>query len=313
MYNTKTSITIPKSRKHKKHRKLKKILKVFILAAILFIISIIAVKYIIKSNSFEGDKKYGVDYLYDQKYLQYNYKIISTLNKKTGNNIDDTDLENPENNDNQNDYNSVVPESEAVTDDFFNDAVFIGDSRTEGFILYNGLSNVTSLTAKGLMVDTAFTRPAINMNGEKLTVMKALSKIKFNKVYIMLGINELGWAYSDIFIKKYAEIVDYIKEINSEAQIYVQSILPVSYEKSSSDKIYNNNNISNYNKLILEMTKDKQVYYLDVAEDIKDEDGNLPVDASLDGIHLKKEYCQKWFEYLKTHTVQSKIVEEGDN
>lgn len=316
MYNTKTSMTIPRSRRHKKHRKIRNIFKFLILAAILFIISIIAVKYITKSNSFEEDKKvnrvysmYGVDYLYNQKYLQYNYKTISTLNKKTGNNIDDTDLENPENNDNQNDYNSIVPESESVTDDYFNDAVFIGDSRTEGFILYNGLSNVTSLTAKGLMVDTAFTRPAINMNGEKLTVMKALSKIKFNKVYIMLGINELGWAYSDIFIKKYAEIVDYIKEINSEAQIYVQSILPVSYEKSSSDKIYNNNNINNYNKLILEMTKDKQVYYLDVAEAIKDDGGNLPVDASLDGIHLKKEYCQKWYDYLKTHTIQSKIEE----
>jgi len=230
-------MTIPRSKRYKKYRKIRNIFKFLILAAILFIISIIAVKYIIKLNSFEGDKKYGVDYLYDQKYLQYNYKIISTLNKKTGNNIDDTDLENPENNDNQNDYNSVVPESESVTDDYFNDAVFIGDSRTEGFILYNGLSNVTSLTAKGLMVDTAFTRPVINMNGKKLTVMEALSKIKFNKVYIMLGINELGWAYSDIFIKKYADIVDYIKEINSEAQIYVQSILPVSYEKSSSDKI----------------------------------------------------------------------------
>ncbi len=317
MYNTKTNITIPRSRRHKKHRKLKYIFKVFILTIILLIISFTAVKYIIKSNSFEDDKKvnhvhsmYGVDSLYNQKYLKYNYRTISSLNKKTGNNIDDTDLENPES---ENGYNPIVPESEAVTDSFFYDAVFIGDSRTEGFILYNGLSYVTSLTAKGLMVDTAFTRPAINMNGEKLTVMKALSKIKFNKVYIMLGINELGWAYSDIFIKKYAEIVNYIKEINSEAQIYVQSILPVSYEKSSSDKIYNNNNIDDYNKLILEMTKDKQVYYLDVAKSIKDDGGNLPVDASLDGIHLKKEYCQKWFEYLKTHTIQSKIEDEGDN
>ena len=309
MYNTckETNIKFSKSREYKKRKKAKKIFIIFILAIILIIFSL-AVKYLLglKSSDLSDINKYGIDYFYNHKYLNYNYSIISLLEEETNNSEDIYSNE-------LNEYTSIVPKSEEVMDDFFNDAVFIGDSRTEGFILYNGLSNVTSLTAKGLMVDTAFTRPAINMNGEKLTVMKALSKIKFNKVYIMLGINELGWAYSDIFIKKYAEIVDYIKEINNDAQIYIQSILPVSYEKSSSDKIYNNKNINNYNELIKEMTEDKQIYYLDVAEAIKDDDGNLPEDASLDGIHLKKEYCQKWYEYLKTHTIQSKTIEKEGN
>lgn len=310
MYNTykKTNIIFSKPKVHKKHRKIRNLFKIFIIIIFLIIILSLAVKYFFssKTNNLERNNKYGIDYFYNQKYLNYNYSIISSL-------VDKGDyLENIENNE-SNEYNSLVPESETVTDDYFNDTVFIGDSRTEGFIMYNGLSNVTSLTAKGLMVDTAFSKPAINMNGEKISVMKALSKTKFNKVYIMLGINELGWAYSDIFIKKYAEIVDYIREINSDAQIYIQSILPVSYEKSSSDKIYNNAKISEYNELIKKMTNDKQVYYLDVAEIIKDKDGNLPADASLDGVHLKKEYCQKWYEYLKTHTVQNEIeIEDGN-
>ena len=309
MYNTykKTNITFSKPRRHKKRRRIRNLFKICIIIILLIIISILAVKYFFsaKSNNLSNNKN-GIDYFYNQKYLNYNYSIISALVDK-GNNS-----ENTENNE-LNEYNSVVPESEAVTDDYFNDAVFIGDSRTEGFIMYNGLSNVTSLTAKGLMVDTAFSKPAINMNGEKISVMKALSKTKFNKVYIMLGINELGWAYSDIFINKYAEIVDYIKEINSEAQIYIQSILPVSYKKSSSDKIYNNDKIREYNELIKKMTNEKQIYYLDVAEAIKDEDGNLPAEASLDGVHLKKEYCQQWYEYLKTHTVQNEIdIKDGN-
>ena len=59
------------------------------------------------------------------------------------------------------------------------------------------------------------------------------------------------------------------------------------------------------------MTKEKQVYYVNVEECLKDEEGNLPEGASTDGVHLKKEYSKKWYEYLKTHTVQYK-VEKND-
>lgn len=282
---------------NKKYKKPKKSIKIFISIVILFIFSVVIVKYINKKSDKDAanvnSEKPSNIYVSDNEDLE---------------NID-TDSKNIEKNDDkeQNEYNPIVPESEIVLDDFFNDAVFIGDSRTEGFIISNNLSNAKSLTVKGLMVDTAFTRPAINMNGEKLTVTKALSKIQFKKVYIMLGVNELGWAYEEVFIKKYTELIDYVKGLNNEAQIYIQSIIPVSYEKSSSDKIYNNKNISNFNKLILKMTKEKQVYYVNVEECLKDEEGNLPVGASTDGVHLKKEYSKKWYEYLKTHTVQDKV------
>jgi len=284
-----------------KYKKSRKSVKIIISIVILIIFSVVIVKYINEKSdkddvSVNSEKPGNID-VSDNENLENSNTDIKIIEKN-----DDKE---------SNEYNPIVPESEIVLDDFFNDAVFIGDSRTEGFIISNSLSNAKSLTVKGLMVDTAFTRPAINMNGEKLTVTKALSKIKFKKVYIMLGVNELGWAYEEVFIKKYAELIDYVKDLNSEAQIYIQSIIPVSYEKSSSDKIYNNKNINNFNKLILKMTKEKQVYYVNVEECLKDEEGNLPEGASTDGVHLKKEYSKKWYEYLKTHTVQDK-VEKND-
>lgn len=284
-----------------KYKKSRKPIKIIISIVILIIFSVVIVKYINEKSdkddvSVNSEKPGNID-VSDNENLENSNTDIKIIEKN-----DDKE---------SNEYNPIVPESEIVLDDFFNDAVFIGDSRTEGFIISNSLSNAKSLTVKGLMVDTAFTRPAINMNGEKLTVTKALSKIKFKKVYIMLGVNELGWAYEEVFIKKYAELIDYVKDLNSEAQIYIQSIIPVSYEKSSSDKIYNNKNINNFNKLILKMTKEKQVYYVNVEECLKDEEGNLPEGASTDGVHLKKEYSKKWYEYLKTHTVQDK-VEKND-
>ena len=64
-------------------------------------------------------------------------------------------------------YSLPVPQSEAVDETYFNDAIFIGNSRTEGFILYSGLANATSYTSRGLMVNTVFTDRVINMNGKK--------------------------------------------------------------------------------------------------------------------------------------------------
>lgn len=56
------------------------------------------------------------------------------------------------------DYSMPVPQSEAVSEEYFDDAVFIGDSRTEGLIMYTDLPNTTAYTDKGLMVDTEIGR-----------------------------------------------------------------------------------------------------------------------------------------------------------
>lgn len=194
---------------------------------------------------------------------------------------------------------------ETANEEYFKDAIFIGDSRTEGFILNNGLTSKTnSYTHKGLTVDTIFTDKIINMNGKRITIMEALKKTYFSKVYIMLGINEIGWVYSDMFINKYEKIIDEIKKINSNCKIYVESIIPVTEKVSNEHRYIKNSKIKEYNSLLKKMTEEKGVYYLNVEEAVINKNGVLPNEAATDGIHLNKEYCEKWFEYLKNHTIR---------
>lgn len=212
----------------------------------------------------------------------------------------DTTDEKPVNN---YDFSKAVPDSNAVEDDYFDNAVFIGDSRTEGLLLNTGLSNAISYTQKGLMVDTVFTSPVVNKNGSKLPVMEALETTDFSKVYIMFGVNETGWPYNDVFIEDYSKIIDKIKTINPSAIIYVQEILPVSNTVSSTHSYIRNEKINEFNSLLREMAEEKQVYYIETASAVSSADGSLPEEAAVDGIHLKKDYCEKWLDYLKTHTV----------
>ncbi len=197
-----------------------------------------------------------------------------------------------------------VHESEPVDNSYFDDAVFIGNSRTEGLKLYSGLTKATFITEVGLTVDSIFTDYCDISGGYKNLAFSELSGREFNKVYIMLGMNELGWVYDDVFKNDYGKIIDKIREINPDALIYIQSILPVSKWKDSNDSTYTIANVDRLNARLRELANEKEVYYVDVAEGIMDEEGFLPYEATLDGVHLVPEYCVKWLDYLKTHTVQ---------
>lgn len=200
------------------------------------------------------------------------------------------------------DFSRPVPLSEPVDNSYFDDAVFIGDSRTEGLITNTGLSNTTSYTYKGLMVDTVFTKPVIRRGENKVSVMDALKTTSFSKIYIMFGINENGWPYNDVFINKYEKIIDAVRDINPDAVIYVQEIMPVTNQVSATHSYIRNGKIAEFNRLLRQMAQEKQVYFIDTASAVAASDGSLPADAAADGIHLKKDYCKKWLDYLKSHT-----------
>ncbi len=186
----------------------------------------------------------------------------------------------------------------------FDDTVaFIGDSRTQGFIMYNGLKKVQDYSYIGLMVDTAISKEFIKTNdGNKITILEDMKNKDIKRVYIMLGINELGWSYPQVFKLKYGELIDEIRKIKPNCTIYVQSIIPVTESKDKSDKIYNNKNINKFNKLIQELSNEKNVKYLDVQSVLVDEKGFLPEEASTDGIHIDIDYCKKWLDYLKNNS-----------
>ncbi len=229
----------------------------------------------------------------------------SSTGGSTGNNSLENSKDNlDKNTENKCDYSVPVPKSEEVGNDYFKDAIFIGNSQIEGFALYSGLSDIRAYFGKGIMVDTVFTKPVIKRNDTKVPIMDAIATdADFSKAYIMLGMNELGWVSIDIFTEKYAKIIDALRDINPNVLIYVQSILPVTKSKSDQDKLYNNQRINKFNDYIRSMCKEKEVYYLNVAQAVSNEYGVLPEEAAFDGVHLKMKYCQKWLEYLKNHTV----------
>ena len=200
----------------------------------------------------------------------------------------------------------TVPENGRVDDSYFSDAVFVGDSRTEGLRMYSGISpSPKFFSGVGLTVTNVFSDQIVQLNGQWLTVADALRQADYNKVYIMLGMNELGWVYESVYAQDYGRIIDVIRETHPDATISVQSIIPVSKWKDTTDpdRIYTNANVVRLQKVLCEMCEEKNVHYVNVAEVMQDENGYLFSEATEDGMHLTQEYCKIWAEYLRTHTV----------
>lgn len=63
------------------------------------------------------------------------------------------------------DFSKPCPESEAVDNSYFEDAAFIGDSRTDGFLIYSGIGCGENLTSNGLSIFKLGTKKALTIDG----------------------------------------------------------------------------------------------------------------------------------------------------
>ena len=205
------------------------------------------------------------------------------------------------------DFAQPVPESGAVEDSYFDDAVFVGDSRTAGFMMYSGVPAGDSLTHTGLSIfDVQNGKQCIKVGKNTYTLPDALALKQYGKIYLCLGVNELGYNNDDLFYQAFCQLVDQIRIDQPDAVIYLQTLIPLNEEviaESGGKSYLKNDHLRVYNELIAKVAADKQVALVDVYSAFADESGALPADASNDGVHLNKSYCVQWLDYLKTPTV----------
>lgn len=197
----------------------------------------------------------------------------------------------------------IVPESEPVEDTYFSDVVFLGDSRTEGFHLYSGLQEGQYLYAVGATVASVFDKATEQTDAGKVPMLDALAKMECGKVYVMLGVNELGWPRTETYYNQYGKLIDRIRQDHPDAEVVIQSLLPVSAVQEAKGTYANNERIAAYNDILLQLAEEKNCPYLNVAEAVTGEDGCLKPELTSDGIHLNKAGCAVWLDYLRTHPV----------
>lgn len=193
----------------------------------------------------------------------------------------------------------TLPYEGAAMKDDFSDACFIGDSRTVGLEMNSDKAKADFFASQGLSIDKVDTELVVELDDGSLgTIADGVAQRQYGRIFIMFGINELGWPYPENFVDKYVDLINTIKELQPNAAIYIESVLPVSPEAAQTNEVFTNDNIDNFNTYVKQAADKTGTIYLDVNSYFKDETGALPEDAAADGIHFVRDYCLKWIDLL---------------
>lgn len=179
--------------------------------------------------------------------------------------------------------------------EYFSDALFIGDSRTVGLSEYGTLRNADYFCSIGL---AAYRIDEEYVNG--YTLRDKLSSKQYGKVYLMLGINEVG-NDPEYTAAAYRRTVDTIKELQPNAIIYLEANLHVA-QWAQTESI-TNAAIDRLNSRIREMADGSRTFYLDVNGVFDDSAGALTSDYTSDGVHVLAKHYQTWCDWLCMNTV----------
>lgn len=195
----------------------------------------------------------------------------------------------------------------ARSDDYFKDALMIGDSRTVGLSLWSPLAGKTNFFCKESMSVFGIMTKELNytgMNGESgpTTLDQLLSTHTYRKIYISLGINEMGYPIMKYY-NGYRALMEKIHAAQPNAIIFIEGNLHVDAAHSQTDATFNNTSMVLRNTAIASLANGRDTFYIDPNKEVCDGNGNLIADYTTDGIHLKAAFYKKWVDVLRDNTI----------
>ena len=197
----------------------------------------------------------------------------------------------------------IVPETDIVTvpsydgdesdrydPKFYTQDLFIGDSISTGLSLYNFLPSKNVFAKVGLNPTSALTKSVETPYGE-INITQMVQNVRPKRVYIMLGSNGIQWLSDKEMINSLGKLTDLILEQESEAEIIIVSVPPVTMEYSFKGQLSSYdimNRIDSYNQSLRGFCKANGFVYSDVYSKLIDGNGYFSSEyAEKDGLHFK--------------------------
>ena len=123
-----------------------------------------------------------------------------------------------------------------------------------------------------------------------------VSFLKPKVIYLMAGINDVDSCSAVLFKELYDSLIYSIQKKVPNTKLVIQNILPVDNVNFSIS--CNNYQIEKYNQIIEGLTYHYKLYMIDLFS-LYIKNGHLKEEMSIDGIHLKPDDYQLWYEALK--------------
>ena len=180
-------------------------------------------------------------------------------------------------------------------------SLLIGDSRAVGLAEYGDLEETDFFADVGMSVYSLWKKEVTVGEHGKIGLEDLLSGAQYDKIYLMLGINELGYD-QDQTIRTYTETVEQIQSLQPDAQVYLMANLHVTQRRAEGDRVYNNENLDAINSRIAQLAGEQELTYLDVNPLFDDDAGALDSQYTSDGVHLLARYDDTWCQWLRENS-----------
>lgn len=167
---------------------------------------------------------------------------------------------------------------------FFDDALFIGDSRMVSSAYYARLGKADYFTDVGMNVFQMFSVTASDDNFDATDLTTLLQNRTYKKIFIMLGINECGYPMSSL-LSAYQEDIDTLKRLQPDATIYLLKVYGVSRSVAESASYFSPQRLQEVNDGIAGLADGKKVHCLDASHLYCDDEGYMKEEYTSDGIH----------------------------
>lgn len=167
---------------------------------------------------------------------------------------------------------------------FFDDALFIGDSRMVSSAYYARLGKADYFTDVGMNVFQMFSVTASDDNFDATDLTTLLQNRTYKKIFIMLGINECGYPMSSL-LSAYQEDIDTLKRLQPDATIYLLKVYGVSRSVAESASYFSPQRLQEVNDGIAGLADGKKVHCLDASRLYCDDEGYMKEEYTSDGVH----------------------------
>lgn len=117
-------------------------------------------------------------------------------------------------------------------------------------------------------------------------------------VYLMAGINDVANCSLDEFKKNHTELLRCLKDSIPESELICQTILPVNDVDFSIS--CNNSQIIACNTELFSLVKIYNLGCIDLYS-VYEREGKLPIEMTVDGIHLKRKAYKNWVVELNKY------------
>ena len=206
----------------------------------------------------------------------------------------------------------IAAEHAPSGDDYFDDAVFIGDSMMEYVEMYELLPTANYIWQIGMSPMAAGRRQFRTAeSSEKISAYDLAATYSPTKIYVWLGANGLDIKGSQAVIDDYERMADDLIDHFPNALIYVISPPPMTRTRMAKEENVVPGRYSKFEGLLRELAARRNFYYIDMYHMVTGGDGYLPGKYSMgDGFHLNREALTILTDYIRAHTVPYPATEE---